>query len=206
MSKRLKIVKGLVVGNVTNKQQVRNPIAKLLVKNFEKTFLDLLGSVDPESILEVGCGEGHLTQFLLSETSAKRISAVDISMSVLEEAKAKLDNPRISFYQRSIYDLTEDMSSDLVVCCEVLEHIDDPIKGVKSLRNVTKNHCLVSVPNEPLWRILNMARGSYLRDFGNTPGHMQHWSRSQFVSIMKSCFQVEYIRTPTPWTMALCRT
>ena len=36
---------------------------------------------------------------------------------------------------------------------------------------------LVSVPREPLWRGLNMARGAYMRDLGNTPGHVNHWSK-----------------------------
>jgi hypothetical protein len=30
------------------------------------------------------------------------------------------------------------------------------------------------VPREPIWRIGNMARGRYLGDLGNTPGHIQH--------------------------------
>ena len=43
---------------------------------------------------------------------------------------------------------------------------------------------LVSVPREPLWRGLNLARGSYLRELGNTPGHLNHWSKRRFASLL----------------------
>ena len=36
------------------------------------------------------------------------------------------------------------------------------------------------MPREPLWRGLNMARGAYLKDLGNTPGHVNHWSKRSF--------------------------
>ncbi len=45
-------------------------------------------------------------------------------------------------------------------------------------------HLLVSVPREPLWRGLNMARGAYIKDLGNTPGHLNHWSRKAFVELL----------------------
>jgi hypothetical protein len=44
-----------------------------------------------------------------------------------------------------------------------------------------ERHLLVSVPREPLWRMLNMARGAYWPALGNTPGHLNHWSRRSFV-------------------------
>ena len=52
-----------------------------------------------------------------------------------------------------------------------------PEATLAEMARVARRHLLVSVPREPLWRGLNMARGAYLRDLGNTPGHVNHWSK-----------------------------
>jgi hypothetical protein len=66
-------------------------------------------------------------------------------------------------------------------------------------------HLLVSVPREPLWRALNMARGAYLRDLGNTPGHVNHWTKRGFTSLLSRHGDVIEARSPFPWTMLLVR-
>jgi hypothetical protein len=70
---------------------------------------------------------------------------------------------------------------------------------------VAGRHLLVSVPREPLWRALNVARGAYVRDLGNTPGHVNHWSRRSFVDLLARHGEVAAVRSPFPWTMALVR-
>jgi hypothetical protein len=60
------------------------------------------------------------------------------------------------------------------------------------------------VPNEPLWRALNMARGAYLSDFGNTPGHLQHWGSRSFRRFIETELDVIEMSRPLPWLMALC--
>jgi hypothetical protein len=61
------------------------------------------------------------------------------------------------------------------------------------------------VPHEPLWRILNVARGAYVQDLGNTPGHLNHWSRAGFKRLLSAHGQVVETRSPFPWTMLLVR-
>jgi hypothetical protein len=51
----------------------------------------------------------------------------------------------------------------------------------------------------------NMARGAYLRELGNTPGHLNHWSKRSFVSLLSRYGKVEHVRSPFPWTMLLVR-
>jgi hypothetical protein len=50
-----------------------------------------------------------------------------------------------------------------------------------------------------------MARGAYVKDLGNTPGHLNHWSRKSFVALLSQHGTVEEIRSPFPWTMLLVR-
>jgi len=90
------------------------------------------------------------------------------------------------------------------VACEVLEHLEDPEPALVALARVTRHHLFASVPREPLWRVLNLARGRYLGRLGNTPGHLQHWSRAAFVRLLSRHFVVRALRTPLPWTQVLC--
>ena len=113
------------------------------------------------------------------------------------------------FAVRSVYELSEhEDRADLVVCCEVLEHLQDPRAALTRLEAAADRHLILSVPREPLWRALNVLRGAYLRDLGNTPGHVQHWSRRafvRFVSAVSTRFDIIDQCTPTPWTMLFCR-
>jgi SAM-dependent methyltransferase len=110
----------------------------------------------------------------------------------------------ITVREASIYALPyEDDEFDLVVCCEVLEHLDDPAMGLGEVARVAFDRVLVSTPWEPVWRALNMARGKYLRDLGNTPGHLQHFSRRGLMRLAERRLRILECRTPLPWTILL---
>jgi len=112
----------------------------------------------------------------------------------------------VPFTRESIYELPRPAASvDTVVCLEVLEHLGDPEAGLRELARVTQRHVILSVPREPLWRLLNMARGAYLRDWGNTPGHLSHWSRKGFLRWASTVFDVVAVRCPIPWTIVLAK-
>lgn len=197
---------GVVVGNVYDKSATGNPIAKWLIGNFDRSFVELVEPLSPGKILEVGCGEGRLTNLLLQRTQA-HILGTDISDDVLRMAAEVLDSEKVLLEKESIYDLevSPKYESDLVVCCEVLEHLEDPRLGLEKLQMLAKPYCLLSVPREPLWRLLNLLRGAYWRDLGNTPGHIQHWGRREFAALVCDFFHIEEIREPLPWTMILCK-
>ncbi len=120
---------------------------------------------------------------LLLEATDAPILATDLSESVLAEAKQAVPSDRVRFRVADIMALEPvEPAPDLVVCCEVLEHLPDPLGGLAALQRQRANWYLLSVPREPIWRALNMARGAYLKDFGNSPGHLQHWSQKGFLN------------------------
>ncbi|MBI4379845.1 MAG: methyltransferase domain-containing protein [candidate division NC10 bacterium] len=196
---------GIIAGNVFDKYGTRNPIAKYLMRGFLRTVDELVSLAGVTDIHEVGCGEGHLSVFLARENRAVRAS--DPSHYVIEKARGVgcRAGVHISFKVANIYELTsrEDAAA-LVVCCEVLEHVPDPHHALRLLSLLAKPYLLVSVPREPIWRILNCARGKYLTQFGNTPGHLQHWSRRAFLGLLVQYVDIVQVRSPLPWTVALC--
>jgi 2-polyprenyl-3-methyl-5-hydroxy-6-metoxy-1,4-benzoquinol methylase len=94
---------------------------------------------------------------------------------------------------------------ELACAIEVLEHVPDPEHTVAEMARCAECHLLVSVPREPLWRMLNMARGAYIPQLGNTPGHLNHWSKRSFAKLLSQHGEVVELRSPFPWTMLLVR-
>jgi 2-polyprenyl-3-methyl-5-hydroxy-6-metoxy-1,4-benzoquinol methylase len=175
------------------------------IAGFYRDVARLVDRAAPSQVLEVGCGEGWSTLRLREMLpSAVPLSALEIEDRLIAEARAR--NPGVVVDKGSIYGLERPSRSvDLVVCLEVLEHLDDPAQGLRELARVSGRHLLLSVPREPLWRGLNLARGKYVSSLGNTPGHLNHWSRRQFVRFVERVADVVVTRSPLPWTILLAR-
>jgi hypothetical protein len=135
-----------------------------------------------------------------------RVVGIDLEDPKLRAEWAQRSRPNLEFRAEDATRLSfGDDEFDAVAAIEVLEHVPEPEATVVEMARVAHRWLLVSVPREPLWRGLNMARGAYLRDLGNTPGHVNHWSKRAFVSLLSRYGTVEEARSPFPWTMALVR-
>ena len=192
---------GILIGNQLDKDQVTNPIARRMIAGFDTALMTLVQAAQPASVHEVGCGEGRLSRKLHASLGLV-VRASDFSRELVAENAARGD-AGVRYVQRSVYDLrpAED-GADLIVCCEVLEHVERPADALAALRRLDARHYILSVPCEPLWRVLNMARGKYLGALGNTPGHLNHWSRGGFQRFLEAGgFRVERRLSPLPWTM-----
>jgi len=201
------VEEGIVVGNNYDKYASNNPIVKWMMEGFHNSIDKIVTQVDPTEIHEVGCGEGYWTIEYQGKNIAVRGS--DFSSKVIDVAKKNAERSGVNsniFSVKSIYELdTKTDSADLIVCCEVLEHLEDPVSALKSLEKLSFNNMIISVPREPIWRILNLARIKYVGELGNTPGHIQHWSKSSFEKLVSNHFDIVQTLTPFPWTMLHCR-
>jgi SAM-dependent methyltransferase len=134
------------------------------------------------------------------------VVGVDLEDQKLAREWAQRRQPNLSFVTVESQTLPyRDKEFELVAAIEALEHIPDPERSVGEMARVASRHLLVSVPHEPLWRALNMARGAYLRELGNTPGHVNHWTRRGFIRMLARHGEVIEARSPFPWTMLLVR-
>jgi len=93
----------------------------------------------------------------------------------------------------------------LVTCIEVLEHVDNPEAALREIARITAEWAIISVPNRYLWRLGNLLRGKYLGNAGNTPGHINEWTVSQFRSFIDPYFDIVSQHTPFPWQILLLR-
>ena len=205
MSTVTRDAEGTVTGNTYDKYGSTNPVVKRLMAGFERTLDELFAYAAPKTVLDVGCGEGVLTHQWAKRV--ERIVGIDLEDPAIQAEWAKRQAPNLSYRVMKAERLPfEEGDFDLAAAIEVLEHVPDPEHTVAQMARVARGgHLLVSVPREPLWRGLNMARGAYLRDLGNTPGHVNHWSKQGFVRLLARHGEVVERRSPFPWTMLLVR-
>ncbi|MCO7223974.1 bifunctional 2-polyprenyl-6-hydroxyphenol methylase/3-demethylubiquinol 3-O-methyltransferase UbiG [Pleionea sp. CnH1-48] len=185
------------------KYEQSGKIGTWLIDNFYQHIDELIKIAAPLSCLEVGCGEGISTQKIhRSLKSESFFEACELEPRLVESAQRR--NPSIQVKQDSVYNLHyEDNQFDLVVCLEVLEHLDDFSKALEELSRVSARWVLTSVPREPLWCFLNLCRLKYVSHLGNTPGHLNHWSTSGFKRLLSRYGKINAARTPIPWSIVL---
>ncbi len=182
-------------------------IGRLLVDRFYGAVNELVQECASELgvVLEIGVGEGFSTQRIRKMLPmGVQFEASEVHADLVRLAQQR--NPDIRVNRESIYALNHQPSSfDLILCLEVLEHLENPQAGLAELARVGRKYAIVSVPREPVWRMLNVMRGKYIRTLGNTPGHIQHWSTRAFRDFVAPSFDVLEARMPLPWTILLLR-
>ena len=206
MSAVTRDAEGTVTGNTYDKYGSTNPVVRRLMAGFERTLDELFVKAAPASLLDVGCGEGVLVHRWAQHLGDRRVVGIDLDDPQLhaewEQRQAQNLEYRVLKAENMPF---ADGEFEMASAIEVLEHVPDPEHTLSEMARAASRWLLVSVPREPLWRGLNMARGSYLRDFGNTPGHLNHWSKRSFATMLGHHGEIVELRSPFPWTMALVR-
>ena len=186
-------------GNTYDKYASKNPVERKLMDGFFAALDASLPATAPARILEVGVGEGEVTARLAARWPDATFCGVDLPDP---ELAGHWDGKGFSPLFGDIGQLPfPDDSFDLVLCIEVLEHVPYPELALAELSRVARRDLVASVPREPIWCGLNLARGKYLKDLGNTPGHINHWSKKAFAELVGRRFDVRAVRSPLPWTM-----
>jgi 2-polyprenyl-3-methyl-5-hydroxy-6-metoxy-1,4-benzoquinol methylase len=197
---------GIVTGNTYDKYGSSNPVVRRLMAGFQRSLDELFDAASPASLLDVGCGEGVLAQRWAQRMGSGRVLGIDLEEESIQAGWREHQAPNLSYRVVAGKSLPFAQDEfDMVSAIEVLEHVPDPEQTLAEMARCAQRFMLVSVPREPLWRVLNMARGAYLRDLGNTPGHVNHFSARAFVSLLARHGEVAAVRSPFPWTMVLVR-
>ena len=182
------------------KHQNNNPISKFFLDNFKTLLLSKVKNLKPESILDVGAGEGFTLEMFRQNKIGKKLEGIEYMDEAIEFGKQF--HPKVKIKKGDIYKLPyKDNSFDVIICTEVLEHLDDPIRALQELRRVTKKYVILSVPNEPLFTIQRFLRGKNMIKLGDHPEHIQHWSSDKFEKFVRVQMMIKDVSTPLPWTM-----
>lgn len=175
-----------------------NPIQRILIGLFYWIAIDMIKKLNPERILDVGCGEGFTLAKLRKEKIGNYLEGIEYLQDAIDLGKEI--HPDIKIRKGSIYELPyKDNSFDLVLCTEVLEHLADPRKGLKEILRVSSKYCFISIPNEPFFMLANLIRLKNVPRWGNDPDHKNHWTYFSFKKFLgKEKVQVIEYKAPLP--------
>ncbi len=184
------------------KHTTKNPLQRFLINVFLNSLIKELRNINPSTVLDVGCGEGFTLSRIEKENIGKKLEGIELQ----QEAVVLGNNmhPNLTLKQGDIYQLPyEDNSFDVVLCSEVLEHLEYPEKAMEEIFRVTKKYCIITVPNEPFFRIANFLRGKNILRLGNDIEHIQHWSFVGIRKLVQKYFYVKTSKLPFPWTIVV---
>jgi len=185
------------------KHESRNPIQRALIDNFHARAAHLIRRARPRSILDLGCGEGFAISAMLDAGVDASFTGIDLSADAIDFARSRLGD-RATLEVADARDLAADgRRFDMVMMLEVLEHIPEPQTILPIVERLTRQHVLFSVPWEPFFCGLNLARGKNVRRLGNDPEHVNHWTRTGFVHFVGRRFRVLDTPMAFPWAMVL---
>lgn len=175
--------------------------ARLLARFRRRVEIEV-AALRPATLLDAGCGEGVVTAWLAGALPQAELTAVDARGDAIEELRRRV--PRARAVTGDLYDLPfASREFDVVVCTEVLEHLERPREAVREMARVAKSGIVVTVPHEPLFRAGNLARGRYVGRLGSTPGHLNTWGRRGFLAVLRP--EVASVRwlSAFPWQVAV---
>ena len=106
-------------------------------------IIKMAGDISGHSILDLGCGDGSLTYLIAKKGGI--VTGVDNNELGIKFAEENLQNIKnygnliYNFIVASAYEVPfPDDSFDVVVCCEVIEHVHDPEKLIREAHRVLK--------------------------------------------------------------------
>lgn len=144
-------------------------------RHIRRYIKKLIRPIDFKSVLDVGCGQGSLLQELMRDYPGSEPHGVDLSPSAVEFARKRV--PQGTFGVLDLVHQTTGRTYDLLVCSEVLEHIEDDVAAMKNLRRMCNGHLVVTTVQgrmrkfepEAVGHVRNYKRGELtakLRDAG----------------------------------------
>ena len=191
-----------IVGNLYNKYLSQKPLERYLLNRFISQFIVLYNRVNPNSVLDIGCGEGYLTEILQKKNPKTLFVGTDTDANfLLGETSNRVRNlvtfelPRTCFQKESF---------DLVILSEVLEHIEHTHDALDAVSSLARYGVIITVPHEPFWMICNLLRFHYIGRWGDTPGRVKHFSYKGFRRTLRRHFHDVCLYSCFPWLMALC--
>lgn len=181
-----------------------NPLQRRLIDRFHAKLTAIVTDLQPETVLDAGCGEGFVAESFLRAMPAVAITGFDPYEPSVNAAQMR--NPRGTFQVADIYAIPfDDNAFDVVCCFEVLEHLHDAPAALRELARVAGAAVVLSVPHEPFFCLSNAARGKNLdvTPRGSDPDHRNFWSREAFGQFVHTELDVMEVTGSLPWSICV---
>lgn len=136
---------------------------------FVRRVISLAGAPAAGRVVDVGCGGGELLAALGEAWRDSTLYGVDVAASRLRAAGSIARRVRWIDADLGAALPLVDRAFEVVFCTEVLEHLEDPVRGLRELRRVLVpgGRLVLSVPNAtgfaPFHRLGRLVPGAWLR-------------------------------------------
>ncbi len=174
------------------KYATKSLIKRFLLNRFLGRVARQLEANAPNTVMDFGCGSGAFWHEMAHhlELWPNEIMGIDTDNAAIIQATAKnIKNAR--FYSMGDSgDVFKKDEFDCIICLEVLEHLENPQESLKKLCDLQPKNIILSVPNEPWFRICQMLSLKNLSRLGNDFDHVQNWSSSQFTNMVKDYLNI----------------
>ena len=172
--------------NLEKEKYSMNRIMEFYYNSIDKLFSLAISNGNINNVFDVGCATGDVVHKIAKERKDIKFIAIDIMDEAINEAQKNNTLSNLSF---KLLDFIHDeikYTPDLITCFQTLEHIEDKYLQYffDKMFTHSKQAVIFSVPREPFWCIANIIRFKYWTRLGNTPHHIQHWSRNNFINIV----------------------
>lgn len=128
-------------------------------RRFEVT-VDLIKRHAPSNlkrVLDLGCGEGHLTARIQSDTQATEVFGLDYSISAIQHAQKNFQGIEFAVAD-GFMPPYPDSHFDVVVCNNIWEHVPDPLRLLEGIARVLAPHGLIVISTPSRYRFGNVLR------------------------------------------------
>ena len=138
-----------------------------------------------KKVLDLGCRDGELTKYFIK---GNEVLGIDIDRKALELAKQKYGIKTLWLDLNVEFDLPKE-SFDVVVACEIIEHIYYPEVFLEKIHYILKNDGLFigSVPNS--FRIRNRLKFLFGKEFDTDPTHVHIFSYNKIKKLLMKFFK-----------------
>ena len=181
----------------------RNFLRRILISRYLMAIEKLLRISGANRVCDVGCGEGFVIAYL-QRIFRCRIDGCDIDVNVLEVAKAISTSSFLCAGDIAHLPM-RDKSYDVVICNEVLEHLEIVEPALAELRRISSSYCILSIPRCPFYQLSNLLVGANWGHWGDDADHKNRWTRSQFINLVQKYFSISRVTTSYPWMLVLAR-
>lgn len=195
------------------KYMTKNRLKRKMVERLNEKIVNhikcLCAEVGKEKvkILDAGCGEGFISDLIYRNVENVQITGLEYTEEALKIARQMNEN--ITFVQGDIYQMPfEDNAFDIVLCTEVLEHLEKPDLALQELARVAQHVVFLTVPNEPWFCMGNLLALKNVSRLGNPIDHINHWTYRSFVKYITKqniCLAGKQGETSFPWTIMICK-
>jgi 2-polyprenyl-3-methyl-5-hydroxy-6-metoxy-1,4-benzoquinol methylase len=144
-------------------------------------------------LLDIGCGQGHITAAIKRKFPQFEISGLDCSLNAITKANSLYKD--IDFIVGTAYNPPyAENYFDIIVCNNTWEHLKDPVFMLDNVKKSLKRNGQIIISSPSRYRIINLIKATLGKKVSISPHHITEYTVGQVIEQLHCCgFSIEKI-------------